>query len=136
MAAPSPCTVFVLANHKGGWARTTSVANLGVAFAQLGLRTLLIDADPQGNLGEAFGVEPDHPEPRLHDADPTRRRAGDAVSALERDGLPVALAGGVHLLLPGGAQLEEAVSARTAEPDSRYGSAVSSTRCAHATTWC
>jgi chromosome partitioning protein len=98
--------------------RTTSVANLGVAFAQLGLRTLLIDADPQGNLGEAFGVEPDQPGARLQDGltEPGGGQVTPWVARANGDGSPVALAGGVHLL-PGGDQLEEAVSARTAEPD-------------------
>src|SRR5688500_16608849 len=98
MAAPSICTVYVPANHKGGCAKTTSVANLGVAFAQLGLRTLLIDADPQGNLGEAFGVEPDQPGPRLHDALPAPGggRVTPWVARPNGSGSPVALAGGVH----------------------------------------
>jgi cellulose biosynthesis protein BcsQ len=59
--------VFALANHKGGCAKTTSTANLGAAWAAEGLRVLLVDADPQGNLGEVFGIEPEHPGPRLED---------------------------------------------------------------------
>lgn len=44
------CPRIVLFNHKGGVAKTTLTANLGVALASLGKRVLLVDADPQGNL--------------------------------------------------------------------------------------
>ena len=55
-ARPPRAQVFVLANHKGGCGKTTSTANLGAALAELGARVLLIDADPQANLSEAFGA--------------------------------------------------------------------------------
>ncbi len=37
-------------NHKGGVSKTTTVFNLGWALAELGLKTLIVDADPQCNL--------------------------------------------------------------------------------------
>lgn len=48
---------IVLANQKGGVAKTTSAANLGAALAMRGRRVLLVDLDPQANLSEAFGVD-------------------------------------------------------------------------------
>jgi chromosome partitioning protein len=51
--------VIALANQKGGVAKTTTTLNLGVAFAELGQRVLLIDLDPQGNLTMSQGMNPD-----------------------------------------------------------------------------
>lgn len=59
---------FTFANHKGGCGKTTSVANTSAALAARGLRVLAIDADPQANLSEAFGVSPDQEGPRLEHA--------------------------------------------------------------------
>ena len=39
-----------LFNHKGGVSKTTTTFNLGWALADLGHRTLIVDADPQCNL--------------------------------------------------------------------------------------
>jgi len=41
---------FSLINQKGGVGKSTVTFNLGAVFAAAGFRTLLIDADPQGNL--------------------------------------------------------------------------------------
>lgn len=50
--------VIVIANQKGGVGKTTTVANLGAALAELGKITLLVDLDPQGALTAAFGLDP------------------------------------------------------------------------------
>jgi chromosome partitioning protein len=57
--APSRTEVIVLANQKGGVAKTTTTLNLGVAFAEEGHRVLCIDLDPQGNLTMSQGLNPD-----------------------------------------------------------------------------
>jgi chromosome partitioning protein len=51
--------VIVLANQKGGVAKTTTTLNLGVAFAEQGHHVLLVDLDPQGNLTMSQGLNPD-----------------------------------------------------------------------------
>lgn len=51
--------VLALVSRKGGTTKTTTTANLGWCLAERGKRVLLIDADPQGNLGHSFGVDPE-----------------------------------------------------------------------------
>jgi chromosome partitioning protein len=67
--APAPATtqVIAFANQKGGVAKTTTTLNLGVAFAEQGLRVLLIDLDPQGNLTMSQGLNPDAIEKSMFD---------------------------------------------------------------------
>ena len=59
--------VIAFANQKGGVAKTTTTLNLGVAFHERGLRILLVDLDPQGNLTMSQGLNPDAIERSMFD---------------------------------------------------------------------
>ena len=48
---------IVLANHKGGCAKTTTALNLAVALAGSGSKVLAVDLDQQGNLSAALGAD-------------------------------------------------------------------------------
>ena len=52
-----PASVLVLANQKGGVAKTTTTINLGVALKERGCRVLALDLDPQSNLSMSQGID-------------------------------------------------------------------------------
>jgi chromosome partitioning protein len=99
--APVHARVIALANQKGGVAKTTTTLNLGVAFAEHGLRVLLIDLDPQGNLTMSQGLNPDSIEQSMFDVLTARlpieqvietREVDIAVSSIDLAGAELALA--------------------------------------------
>src|SRR5437588_13067498 len=64
---PTVARVIAFANQKGGVAKTTTTLNLGVALSEKGMRVLLIDLDPQGNLTMSQGWNPDEIERSMFD---------------------------------------------------------------------
>jgi len=59
-------TTLAVANQKGGVAKTTSVASIGAALAELGQSVLLVDLDPQACLTFSLGVDPEDLELSIH----------------------------------------------------------------------
>ena len=59
-------TTLAIANQKGGVAKTTSVASIGAALAELGHSVLIVDLDPQACLTFSLGIDPEDLELSVH----------------------------------------------------------------------
>jgi len=59
-------TTLAIANQKGGVAKTTTVASLGAALAELEYKVLLVDLDPQACLTFSLGIDPEDLEISVH----------------------------------------------------------------------
>ena len=66
-AVVSDCRTIAVANQKGGVAKTTTVASLGAALAEMGRRVLVVDLDPQACLTFSLGLDPETVEISIHD---------------------------------------------------------------------
>ncbi|MGZ8666683.1 MAG: ParA family protein [Solirubrobacterales bacterium] len=70
-------TIAVL-SQKGGTGKTTMTRSLADVFERIGLETLAVDADPQGNLSDYFDTDP-AAQPTLGEVLAGQARAIDAI---------------------------------------------------------
>jgi chromosome partitioning protein len=100
----SSARVVAIANQKGGVAKTTSVASLGAAFAELGKKVLLVDLDAQACLTFSLGVDPDEVEASVNEVLMGQAAIADVIVQCD-DGVDlvpstIELAGAAAMLLP------------------------------------
>ncbi len=97
-----PASVIVLANQKGGVAKTTTTINLGVALKERGCRVLALDLDPQSNLSMSQGIDIESLGTTMYDVLVSGASLAEVIHAREID---VAAAGielaGAELALSG-----------------------------------
>lgn len=92
--------IVCMTNQKGGVGKTTTAGSVGIAAEKHGLRVLVIDADPQGNLTSALLPE-DFPEDHVGLADVLTEKADtsirDAIVRTPWEGLDIVPTVGVFL---------------------------------------
>ncbi len=100
-------TTLAITNQKGGVAKTTTVASLGVALSDLGRSVLLVDLDPQSCLTFSLGIDPEELDVSIHQVLLGQAAAVDVIVKTEDgpDLLPatieLAAAEGALLMRPG-----------------------------------
>jgi len=79
--------IITTANQKGGTAKTTTTAALGVLLSRRGIRVHMVDTDPQASLSQAFGV--------------TDRKDGFACALQDAAELPITMLSETLSITPG-----------------------------------
>ena len=107
---------IAVVNMKGGVGKTTTAVHVAAGFARNRQRVLLVDADPQGNVGHVFDLHPTRTIRELMLGDAT---SADVIIRDVRPGLDVVLAApsafGLDAQLAGAVQRETILARRLAD---------------------
>ncbi len=87
--------ILAVVSQKGGVGKTTTAINVAAAFAQRGVKTLLVDMDPQGSVRFGAGLQGPGSGPGIADYLTGARELKDIVRGTALPFLRVLLAGSV-----------------------------------------
>lgn len=79
--------VISISNQKGGVGKTTTAVNLSSCIANLGIQTLLIDADPQANATTGMGLETSSSDSSIYEVLVTDKKASEAIQKTQIENL-------------------------------------------------
>lgn len=82
--------IIVIANQKGGVAKTTTAVNLSACLATHNKQVLLVDVDPQGNATSGLGIDKDNLPACMYDVLINGMPLANIVNKTELDNLYVA----------------------------------------------
>ncbi|MBI1871090.1 MAG: ParA family protein [Chlamydiae bacterium] len=83
-------SIIAIANQKGGCGKTTTAINLSAYLASRGMKTLLVDLDPQGHATLGLGVRPDRLEKTIYDVLTARTNLSGVILQTPVSGLDLA----------------------------------------------
>jgi chromosome partitioning protein len=87
--------VLAIVSQKGGVGKTTTAVNLAAAFARRGMRTILVDVDPQGSVRYGIGLYPGQPTPGITEYLTGERALQEVLLATPLSDLKVLVAGAI-----------------------------------------
>jgi len=79
--------VISISNQKGGVGKTTTAVNLSSCIANLGIPTLLIDADPQSNATTGMGIETSNDDNSIYEVLVTDKKASEVIQKTQIENL-------------------------------------------------